>query len=285
MGLVRVSVVSFFLALALAPNAFAGSAISPQAGATVTTSEPTFVIDLKAGDGYPQIQVATSPRLSLVGLADGRVGLCIPDTPAGGSGRTSCTVYTDLPDGKYYWVLLYQRNDKCQTIGGKRVCLPTAPRHDADPLHRGDRLLAHPEATSDTGPDSHADTDADADTDTNASPAARADPRPRRHVADRHAGPARHGRPVRIRDDGGRAVRERRRRRPLRHDRARRPAARTTTTPTASPTTSRRPAPPRTRPSPTTPRAASGRPSRTARARTRCRTSTSSTSTTPICSG
>ncbi len=30
MGLVRVSVVSFFLALALAPNAFAGSAISPR---------------------------------------------------------------------------------------------------------------------------------------------------------------------------------------------------------------------------------------------------------------
>ncbi len=124
MGLVRVSVVSVFLALGLAPNALAGSAVSPGAGATVGVSEPTFVVDLKAGDSYPQVQVATSPRTTAIGLADGRVGLCIPDTPAGGSGRTSCTVYTDLPDGKYYWVLLYQRNDKCQTLAGKKVCLP-----------------------------------------------------------------------------------------------------------------------------------------------------------------
>jgi hypothetical protein len=122
MGLVRVSVVSVFLTLALAPNALAGSAVSPVAGATVTASEPTFVVDLKAGDSFPQVQVATSPHTTAIGLTDGRVGLCIPQAP---TGRTSCRLYTHLPDGKYYWALLYQRSDKCQILAGKKVCLPT----------------------------------------------------------------------------------------------------------------------------------------------------------------
>ncbi len=124
MGLVRALVVSLFVALALAPCALAGSPVSPVAGATVAQSRPTFVVNLKAGDTYPQVQVATSPRTTGIGLTDGRVALCIPDIPADGSGRTSCSLYTDLPDGKYYWALLYQRSDKCETVAGKKVCLP-----------------------------------------------------------------------------------------------------------------------------------------------------------------
>ena len=122
MGVARALVVSFSVALALAPGAFAGSTVSPAAGARLTVSEPTFVVDLKAGDSFPQIQVATSPTRSGIGLTDGRVGLCVPDAPAGGHGRTSCTV--TLPDGKYYWALLYQRSDHCETVAGKKLCLP-----------------------------------------------------------------------------------------------------------------------------------------------------------------
>ena len=124
MGLVRALEVAFSVALAFVPSALAGSAVSPVAGATVGVSRPTFVVDLKAGDSYPQIQVATSSRVSRIGLTDGRVGACIPDAPAGGSGRTTCSLYTDVPDGKYYWVLLYQRSDKCLTAGGKKIGLP-----------------------------------------------------------------------------------------------------------------------------------------------------------------
>jgi hypothetical protein len=123
----RLLVSAFFTVAAsvlLTPSALAGTTVSPTAGATVGTSTPTFVMDLKAGDGYPQVQVATSPRTTGIGLTDGRVGLCIPDAPTGGVGRTSCQLYVDLPDGTYYWALLYQRSDRCQTIGGKKVCLP-----------------------------------------------------------------------------------------------------------------------------------------------------------------
>ena len=127
MGLVR-ALVFFFFALAacaqFAPSALAGSTVSPVAGATVAASKPTFVVELNAGDTYPQIQIATSPRTTGIGLTDGRVGLCIPSLPPGGSGRTSCRAYVDLPDGKYYWALLYQRSDKCQNVGGQKVCLP-----------------------------------------------------------------------------------------------------------------------------------------------------------------
>ena len=124
MGLARALVVSFYVALALAPSALGGSAVSPTAGATVAVTRPTFVVNLSVGDTYPQVQVATSSRTTGIGLTDGRAGLCIPDAPAGGSGRTSCSLYTDLPDGKYYWALLYQRSGKCQTVAGKKVCLP-----------------------------------------------------------------------------------------------------------------------------------------------------------------
>jgi hypothetical protein len=115
----RSSVVAALLALALAPAAGAGTPVSPTAGAVVTTSRPTFVVSLQAGDKYAQVQVATSGDESGIGLVTGRVGSCALE----GLGRQSCGLSQELPDGTYYWILFFQHSDTCIKIGAQKICL------------------------------------------------------------------------------------------------------------------------------------------------------------------
>lgn len=103
-------------------------AISPARGA-VTSPNPVFIASVVPGDLPLEIQVAKSPALTKIGFVK-YVALCI--TTKAGSGRVRCSLSGPLRAGTYYWTLVYQRNTRCQIVGGRRYCFPepqlTAPR-------------------------------------------------------------------------------------------------------------------------------------------------------------
>ena len=111
---------------ATSPAAFAATLVSPAAG-SVASPTPQFVAALAAGDGPMQVQVSTSSAQNIVGFTD-RTAVC---TPAVTGNRASCSLDQPLPDGTYYWLLFYQRNDRCVTVGSQKLCFPnghlTAP--------------------------------------------------------------------------------------------------------------------------------------------------------------
>lgn len=101
------------------PPALGATLVSPAAG-SVAGPTPVFVTALAAGDQPLQIEVSRSPAQSIVGFAD-RLATC---TPAVAGNRASCSLDQTLPDGTYYWLLFYQRNDKCVTVGSQKLCFP-----------------------------------------------------------------------------------------------------------------------------------------------------------------
>lgn len=108
------------------PAASAATLVSPAAG-SVASPTPEFVTALAAGDSPLQIQVSTSSAQNIAGFVD-RTGVCSPVVTGN---RASCSLGQSLPDGTYYWLLFYQRNDKCVTVGSQKLCFPqghlTAP--------------------------------------------------------------------------------------------------------------------------------------------------------------
>ena len=119
----RVLVASLVLAGAglgvASPAARAATPVSPAAGA-VTSPTPEFVATLKSGDEPMQVEVSTSSAENAAGFVD-RTAVC---TPAVTGNRASCTLGQTLPDGTYYWLLLYKRNDRCVTVGSQTLCFP-----------------------------------------------------------------------------------------------------------------------------------------------------------------
>jgi hypothetical protein len=117
----------FIVALVLAgaghgiasPPALAATPVSPAAG-SVASPTPEFVVALAAGDDPMQVQVSTSPAEYIAGFPD-RIGVC---TPAVSGNRASCSLDQPLPDGTYYWLVFYKRNDKCVTVGSQKLCFP-----------------------------------------------------------------------------------------------------------------------------------------------------------------
>jgi hypothetical protein len=101
------------------PAASAATLVSPAAG-SVASPAPVFVAALAAGDQPLQVQVSISSAQNIVGFVD-RAGTC---TPAVTGSRASCSLDQPLPDGTYYWLLFYQRNDKCVTVGSQKLCFP-----------------------------------------------------------------------------------------------------------------------------------------------------------------
>lgn len=108
------------------PVALGATLVSPAAGSTASPT-PEFVAALKPGDSPLQVEVSTSPAQNIAGFSD-RTAVC---TPAVAGNRASCSLDQPLPDGTYYWLLFYQRNDKCVTVASKQLCFPnghlTAP--------------------------------------------------------------------------------------------------------------------------------------------------------------
>jgi hypothetical protein len=96
------------------------SAVSPARGA-VTSARPVFLAAVVRGDLPLEIQVATSPAVTAIGFRR-NVALCIPT--AAGRGRVRCSLSAPLRNGTYYWTLVYQRNTRCQIVGGRRYCFP-----------------------------------------------------------------------------------------------------------------------------------------------------------------
>lgn len=72
--------------------------------------------------------MATAPAVTAIGFRKD-IALCLPTVS--GHGRVSCSLSAPLRDGTYYWTLVYQRNTRCQIVGGRRYCFPephlTAP--------------------------------------------------------------------------------------------------------------------------------------------------------------
>jgi len=96
------------------------TAVSPARG-SVTSAHPVFIAAVVRGDLPLEIQVATSPAVTAIGFRR-NVALCI--TTASGRGRVRCSLSTPLRNGVYYWTLVYQRNTRCQTVGGRHYCFP-----------------------------------------------------------------------------------------------------------------------------------------------------------------
>jgi hypothetical protein len=96
------------------------SAVSPARGA-VTSANPVFIAAVTRGDLPLEIQVATSPAVTAIGFVR-YVALCI--TTASGRGRVRCSLSAPLRNGTYYWTLVYQRNTRCQNVGGRHYCFP-----------------------------------------------------------------------------------------------------------------------------------------------------------------
>jgi hypothetical protein len=113
-------------ALWAAPSVLAATPVTPAAGA-VTGPSPQFTAALAAGDTAVDIQVSKSPQVNVVGFME-KSAYCV--TTVSGN-RASCSLDDALADGTYYWVLLYEKNTRCFTVGTKRYCLPephlTAP--------------------------------------------------------------------------------------------------------------------------------------------------------------
>src|SRR5438309_913367 len=96
------------------------SGVSPARGA-VTSPRPVFIAAVVRGDLPLEIQVATSPAVTHIGFARS-VALCI--TTALGRSRVRCSLSNPLRSGTYYWTLVYQRNSRCKTVGGRQYCFP-----------------------------------------------------------------------------------------------------------------------------------------------------------------
>jgi hypothetical protein len=102
-----------------APSAFAATPLAPAAGA-VTGASPAFSAALASGDTALQVQVSTSPQVNVLGFAGTKV-VCVP---AVSGSRAGCSLDGALADGTYYWLLLFERNTHCFTVGTKKYCLP-----------------------------------------------------------------------------------------------------------------------------------------------------------------
>jgi hypothetical protein len=96
------------------------AAVSPARGAVVSPS-PVFVASVIPGDLALQIQVSTSPAVTRIGFRT-NIGLCFLGPRSGG--RVHCKLGNPLRDGTYYWTLVYQRNTRCQIVGGRHYCFP-----------------------------------------------------------------------------------------------------------------------------------------------------------------
>jgi hypothetical protein len=101
------------------PAALGATLVSPAAG-SVASPTPVFVAALAAGDQPLQVELSTSSAQNIVGFTN-RTATC---TPAVTGNRASCSLDQSLPDGTYYWLLFYQRNDRCVTVGSQKLCFP-----------------------------------------------------------------------------------------------------------------------------------------------------------------
>lgn len=69
--LVAVAAMGSALAVATAPAAYAGFAVQPADGSTITTRNPAFLVYVDTGDTIPQVEVSTSPDHSSYGFSGG----------------------------------------------------------------------------------------------------------------------------------------------------------------------------------------------------------------------
>jgi hypothetical protein len=119
---------SIFLALVTAPAGYAGFAVQPADGSTLTSGNPTFLVYIDDGETLPQVEVSTSADHSDYGFTGGYVGACTPSTPFGEAHKFTCQLpsfETPLAPGTYYWAYTYDKN-VCTTIYGYTSCYPQA---------------------------------------------------------------------------------------------------------------------------------------------------------------
>lgn len=109
-----------------AAPSYAGYAVQPADGLTITTRSPAFLVYVDDGDTSPQVEVSTSPDHSSYGFTGGYVGDCFPTTPFGESHKFTCQLPSyeaPLAPGTYYWAYEYYRN-ACTTSYGYQSCYP-----------------------------------------------------------------------------------------------------------------------------------------------------------------
>jgi hypothetical protein len=118
----------FALALLHAAPSYAGYAVQPSDGLTVTDRNPSFLVYIDDGDTSPEVEVSTSPDHSSYSFLGGYVGSCAPTTPFGEAHKFSCQLpsfETPLAPGTYYWAYEYFK-DVCTTTYGFTSCFPQA---------------------------------------------------------------------------------------------------------------------------------------------------------------
>jgi hypothetical protein len=116
------------IALFNAAPSYAGFAIQPSDGLTITSRNPSFLVYVDDGDTTTQVEVSTSPDHNAYGFTGGYVGSCSPTTPFGEPHKFSCQLpsfETPLAPGTYYWAYTYWRQS-CTSVLGYQSCYPQA---------------------------------------------------------------------------------------------------------------------------------------------------------------
>jgi hypothetical protein len=116
------------LAIALfnATPSYAGFAVQPSDGVTITSRDPSFLVYVDDGDTMTGVEVSTSPDHNSSGFTSGYVGECGPTIPFGEAHKFSCQLpsyETPLAPGTYYWAYTYW-HEACTTFLGYQSCYP-----------------------------------------------------------------------------------------------------------------------------------------------------------------
>jgi hypothetical protein len=140
------------IALAAPGPGYAGYAVQPADGLTVTTRNPTFLVYVDPKDSIPQVEVSTSFDHSDYGFTGGYVGSCTPTTPFSEPYKFTCQLpsfETPPPPGTYYWAYTYETTvNVCSTFLGVQTCFPEIQPQFSGPFRF---TIAQPVAPSGAG--------------------------------------------------------------------------------------------------------------------------------------
>jgi len=151
-------VVGVVIALIGPGSAYAGYAVQPADGSTITTRNPSFLVYVDPNDSIPQVEVSTSSDHSDYGFTGGYVGSCVPTTPFGEPHKFSCQLPSyeaPLAPGTYYWAYTYETTvNVCSTFLDVQTCFPEIQTQFSGPFRF---TIAQPVAPAGAGLISPAD--------------------------------------------------------------------------------------------------------------------------------
>ena len=102
--------------LAFAGVASAGYPILPANGSALDNGKVTLLVYIDDGETLSAARISTNPATDRYGFSGGTLTTCYPSTPFPGEAhKFTCTLYTPLADGTYYWAYTYWKQ-ACEDV-------------------------------------------------------------------------------------------------------------------------------------------------------------------------